>query len=473
MNRQAAKTVMAVVAVCAVALFLRWYYVVTALVDNPFRGDAAQYYSYAWNLLNHHVFSMARPGAELVVPDSYRAPGYPLLLAAWMNFVDDLDLWVGAVVLTQCLLGALTAGMTLLLARFWLPLRWSVAAGLLAAAWPHSITVTQYLLSETLYGFIALLSVLLYGLMLRKQTRTFALAAGLSFGFATLVNPTFLPMLILLPLVALARGDAPKRLLLTFVISASLLPIAWEARNALLPASASASQDRALQTLVIGSWPGFTAAWRESTGLEADSARDIPAAVRDARVNSAKKTLELVDQEQQAILRSPAAGLRDLWSRLAGSPLMYFTWYFFQKPAQFWGWNIQIGQGEIYIFPTMNSPLENMAPLRAMVSACHGVNPVLGMSALLVALITMFRRRPHGSMANGLVASDASVLRAVAWLLAGATAIHSVLQSEPRYAIPYRSFEIALAVTALAWLVAWVRSQRDASLAFIGTSSDE
>src|SRR3954464_138262 len=122
MTRQAAKTVMAVSVVVAVALLLRWYYVVTALVDNPIRGDAAQYYSYAWNLLNHHVFSMAKPGAELVVPDSYRAPGYPLLLAGWMALVDDFDLWVGAVVLTQCILGALTAGMTMLLARFWLPL---------------------------------------------------------------------------------------------------------------------------------------------------------------------------------------------------------------------------------------------------------------------------------------------------------------------------------------------------------------
>src|SRR5678815_1649225 len=177
------------------------------MVVDPIRGDAVQYYSYAWNLLNHHVFSMANPGAELVPPDSYRAPGYPLLLAAWMALVDDFDLWFAGVVLTQCVLGALTAGMTILLARFWLPLGWSVLAGLLAAVWPHSITVTAYPLSETLFGFLAIVSMLLYGLMLKRRTPVVAVSAGLCLGLATLVNPTLLPMVLLLPLIAFWRED--------------------------------------------------------------------------------------------------------------------------------------------------------------------------------------------------------------------------------------------------------------------------
>jgi len=463
MTRHTAKTVAAFVAIVAIAFLLRWYYVVTALVDNPLRGDAGQYYSYAWNLLNHHVFSMASPGAELVIPDSYRAPGYPLLLAGWMALLDNFDLWVAGVVLTQCVLGALTAGMTLLLARFWLPLRWSTAAGLLAALWPHSITVTQYLLSETLYGFVALLSVLMFGLVLGKRTPILAVFAGLCFGFATLVNPTFLPMILLLPLVAVWRGDAPKHLLMTFALCACLLPASWAARNMMLPPAASASQDRALQTLVIGSWPGFTAAWRESIGLEADAARDIPLVDREARMSSAKKALELADREQQAMLRSPVEGLSVLWSRFAESPLLYLKWYLFQKPAMFWGWNIQIGQGELYIFPTMNSPLENDVPLRALVSAFHGLNPVLGVSAMIVALMALIRRQAR---TNGVAAraGTSPQLCAAASLLVGVTAIHTLLQAEPRYSIPYRSFEIALAVTAMAWLVSRIRKIRQADL---------
>jgi hypothetical protein len=456
MNRRSGQIVIVFAGVVAIALFLRWYYVVTAMVVNPMRGDAVQYYYYAWNLLNHHVFSMANPGAALVPPDSYRAPGYPLLLAAWMDLVDDFDLWFAAVILTQCVLGALTAGMTVLLARFWLPLGWSVLAGLLAAVWPHSITVTSYLLGETLFGFLALLSMLLYGLMLKRGTWVAAAAAGLCFGLATLVNPTLLPLVLLLPLVAVWRKDATKRLILTFALCASLLPATWEARNARLPASASASQDRALQTLVIGSWPGFTAAWRESAGLEADMARDIPVAERDARMSSGKQTLEAVEKEQQVMQRSPSEGLALLGNRFLASPLIYLKWYLVQKPSSFWGWDIQIGQGEIYIFPTMNSPLENVAALRALVSACHGLNLLLGIAAMIVATIAIIRRRTPAT-ATG---PGAGVLNAVGWLILGVTTIHTLLQAEPRYSIPYRSFEIALAVTAVAWLVAGIRDRR-------------
>jgi len=456
MNRRSAQIVIVVAGVVAIAFLLRWYYVVTAMVVNPMRGDAIQYYNYAWNVLNHHVFSMASPGAALVPADSYRAPGYPLFLAAWMNLVDDFDLWFAAVILTQCVLGALTAGMTVLLARFWLPLGWSALAGLLAAVWPHSITVTGYLLSETLFGFLALLSMLLYALMLKRGAWVAAAAAGFCFGLATLVNPTLLPLVLLLPLVAVWRKDAAKPLMLTFALCAALLPAVWEARNAGLPASASASQDRALQTLVIGSWPGFTAAWRESAGLEPGIARDIPVAERDARASAGKHTLEAVEQEQQVMQRSPSEGLALLGNRFLASPLTYLKWYLVQKPSSFWGWDIQIGQGEIYIFPTMNSPLENVAALRALVSACHGLNLLLGIAAVIVAVIAIARRRMPATETK----SGAGVLTAVGCLVIAVTTIHTLLQAEPRYSIPYRSFEIALAVTAAAWLVAATRDRR-------------
>jgi hypothetical protein len=39
------------------------------------------------------------------------------------------------------------------------------------------------------------------------------------------------------------------------------------------------------------------------------------------------------------------------------------------------------------------------------------------------------------------------------------TAVHVVLQAEPRYAISYRPVEMLLAVSALAWAIAWLRSR--------------
>lgn len=72
-------------AITLFALILCWYHVSTAIVDGPIRGDAIQYYAYAWNLLHHGIFSKDIPVAASVIPDSYRDPGYPLFLALWMK----------------------------------------------------------------------------------------------------------------------------------------------------------------------------------------------------------------------------------------------------------------------------------------------------------------------------------------------------------------------------------------------------
>jgi hypothetical protein len=49
--------------------------------------------------------------------------------------------------------------------------------------------------------------------------------------------------------------------------------------------------------------------------------------------------------------------------------------------------------------------------------------------------------------------------RVVALAVVYLTALHVVLQAEPRYAIPYRGLEIALAMGAIAWLDGIVRAK--------------
>lgn len=127
------------------ALALRGYYLTTAMVYEPIRGDAVQYHAYAWNLLHHGVFSMAAPGSAQVLGDSFRDPGYPAFLALGMGLFGEFDAWYPAVLLAQGLLGALTVVLLMLAARGWLADRWLVGAGVLMAVWPHSITITSFL----------------------------------------------------------------------------------------------------------------------------------------------------------------------------------------------------------------------------------------------------------------------------------------------------------------------------------------
>src|SRR4029434_10703463 len=108
----------------------------------PVRGDATQYYAYAWNLVHHGIFSKAMPGADSVISDSYRYPGYPLFLAGWMTATGgDEDRWYTAVVCSQAVLGGVAALLLASLCRLWLPASAAVCAGLLAGVWPHSVAM--------------------------------------------------------------------------------------------------------------------------------------------------------------------------------------------------------------------------------------------------------------------------------------------------------------------------------------------
>ena len=68
-----------------------WFRIVAienTVVDHPIRADATEYYLSAYNLVFHGVYTKSRarlddPKAELA-PDSYRSPGLPLVIAAFM-----------------------------------------------------------------------------------------------------------------------------------------------------------------------------------------------------------------------------------------------------------------------------------------------------------------------------------------------------------------------------------------------------
>src|SRR5690606_26790958 len=120
-----------VIAGCTLlALLARLYYVETAVIDGPIRGDAVAYFSYASNLADHGVFSSARPGTgEPLVPDSYRDPGYPFLVAVLMRWLGG-EAWYPTLLQLQAMLGAATVGLALALARRWMTAPWLAAAGI-------------------------------------------------------------------------------------------------------------------------------------------------------------------------------------------------------------------------------------------------------------------------------------------------------------------------------------------------------
>lgn len=425
------------------ALALRWYYVNTALIVDPIRGDALQYYSYAWNLVHHGVFAGTLPGSPVVVPSNFRDPGYPLYLAFWMKLFGDQNLWYGVVVLSQAVLGALTVPLTMQLGRRWLSKRWAAGAGILLAVWPHNIVMASNLLSETLFGFLCAVAVLACVRACERRHIVGAVAAGLCFGLAGLTNAVLLPFGVLLALFLGWRRLIPRRIVIALCVGALLLPGAWAICNLHVPTQAAGqtSTDRALMNLVQGSWPTYHSAWQEMI-------HHNPAG---------RPTLDAINAEYNLLRTSPRAGAHAIIQRLGQHPLDSLAWYTLRKPWVLWAWRIRIGQNDIYVFPAANSPFDTQPAMRALEAICHTINPFLAglaLACLIGALIRFLRHEQNPSQ-------SVTALTTTLLLLVYITLVYSILQTDPRYSIPFRSFEMLLVVTSCSVLSRWVAKLRN------------
>ena len=413
-----------------VALALRVLFFLGTDVVDPFAGDIGSYVAYAWNLVHHQTFSSAAPGSATWPPDAFRGPGYPAFLAAWM-WLGGSDggylLAVGA----QILVSALTVPLAIAWARQWLSRAWALAVGAGVAVWPHSVVFASTLLSETVFAATLLLMLLLAGRARLTAGRGAALAAGAAGGAATLVNPI---AMLFPPLLAAGLWRARRREAAALLLAVHVAMVgAWSLRNATHPGM-TGSWDRAAMNMVQGSWPLYHAAWHARS-----------------REPGARRVMEEMGAEERLLTRHPRAGLVAMRERMDDHPGTYAQWYLLRKPYLLWDWWVAIGWGDVHFLATRASPYENNALFKAMHALCRRANPVLFGLALLAAILALRRGREGDAAAR-------FAWRSAAGLFAYVTVVHVVLQAEPRYSVPYRPVELALAATAAAWL--WATARR-------------
>lgn len=404
------------------ALAVREHYVLVARVADPFVGDVRDYIAAAWNLVHHGVLSTTQPQATTPFPDAYRPPGYPWLLALCMRLGGDG--WYPLTLQVQALLGTATVVLTGLIGRKWLPAPAALAAAALLALWPHHVVASGALLSEVLFGFALSLALYLYA------CERLALA-GIAFGVAALVNP----LVALFPpaLALLHRRCRPKRRLGVFLALFALPVALMLVRDASISPDAGDRPGRLATNLVQGAWPLYHAARNDAV-----LGKPIPISI-----------MRQIDDDARLMDRDPADGLARLGARFARDPGGYARWYLLRKPWLLWEWDIRVGHGGPYFLVVRDSPLQRQPLLRAITDAYRIATPLL---ALL--------------MAAGIVSIGIAVLRgggspaasATALLVVYLTAVHALLQAEPRYANAYRGFE-ALMVIAGA-LALWRASLR-------------
>jgi hypothetical protein len=137
-----------------------------------------------------------------------------------------------------------------------------------------------------------------------------------------------------------------------------------------------------------------------------------------------------------------------VFQRFRSDPWTYVRWYL-SKPLELWGWPIGIGQEDIYVFPTSNSPLSRGGLLTLTTNLCFFLSPFLMLLALAGLVLVL---RPQSTAPAG--------LRAATCLAVLVTVIYCILQADARYATPFRGIQVSLAAFTLSVAIAKLREIR-------------
>ena len=431
------------------AAVLRAAYNSNTIILEPIRADAAYNLVYANNLLEDHTFSKDMSAEP--VPDAYWAPGYPLFLASIIEASDLISAdTYNLILLCQLILGVGTVFLSYLVGVSFLPGYWPILPATLVAISPHLVSTGSYVLTETLFCFLLILSIyVLVGALGSNRSRNWLLA-GLCFALTYLVNPVSLfltPILAaVLGLHVLRKSDGADSVSISRNTLILMLPViivfaAWSLRSVIsVPAGQPTASDRLLTNLTIGLYPDYHEKWRSSI-LEPEKNVVVPG--------------RGVDESYHAFFA-------ELISNVSREPMHMLAWYSLHKPALLWDWDIRTGFGDIYIYRVEQSLYHTSKPAIVSYSLMYAMHKWVLVGAVL-GLVFLFADR-----------SKNAVVPAILYVtLIYVSLVYVITQSEPRYSIPLRPF-LYLCFTYFLWQTTqWVGRFRHRALTSTQTESPQ
>jgi hypothetical protein len=194
--------------------------------------DSGEYVDLANSIWNRHAFTFSTTSPY--IPESFRVPGYPLLIALVHEMFGGGDSF-DAVIYLQILITALSVFLTYLLGMKVSGSKWvGYLAAFLFGFNPNTITFTIGLNSEPLFILIFLLSIYVSLSMFFKEKTRFALS-GLLLGASVLVRciATYVPLCFGVYLLFAREFTVKKKLFLfgIFLLCFVIVLTPWIVRN--------------------------------------------------------------------------------------------------------------------------------------------------------------------------------------------------------------------------------------------------
>jgi 4-amino-4-deoxy-L-arabinose transferase-like glycosyltransferase len=414
----------------ALAMGLRLGMVNNTTITTPLRVDAFDYYSYALNLKYHGTYSLSRFSGKAPEPDAVRAPGYPVFLVPLVDYPPTgFMLW--RISLLQALLDSFSVILALAIFRMIMPEGWALSAALLTAISPHLISASIYLLSETLFTFLMLLSLWLTVKMIQYHRKALAFAAGMLIAAAALTRPTLQFFIIPLAGVLLSGRDRGRHTVLVLALIAGFVLTfsPWLARN-LTAIGSITDSTLTINSIHHGMYPDFRY-------------KDIPESTgRPYRFDPRSKTIS----------DSTESLLNEIRRRFDEEPGRHLQWYLLGKPASLFDWDVLTGIGDINIYPVTASPYFSNPVYTLTHKFMKLVHWPLVILAIIAAVLAWFP-----GFGKQLPKTAHFTVRLLSLLLLYFIALHIVAAPYPRYSIPLRPVIYGLAMLLCSQFYVWLR----------------
>ena len=429
MTLRASALALALIGILLLAFCLRWTSASETRVLIPLRADAGDYFTYAYNLRHKHVYSrdstsLQRPDFR-PAPDATRSPGYPIFLSAFVSGLPDKGM-LDRIVLWQAVLSTATLLFSFLFLRSFLSVFWAGAGALLTALSPHLIVANSYLLTETLFCFLLVLTLCLIGLLGKRPRLLVAAFVGILMAIASLVRPglQYFPIpfgILVLFYFGWRKGSKVAGMV---ILSFALCFSPWVIRNVHTLGFIS-DKTLMINFLHHGMYPDFTY----------------------DRVAESRGFPYRYDPRASEISRDLSSVLKEISRRVEQEPIKNLQWFLIGKPVMFWSWNTVQGAGDAFIYPVSRSPYFQSAFFRWSHHLMHRLHWPLVILASFGCLMAWLPLQRIGMRPEPLF-----VVRVTSLLLIYYTALHMIGAPFPRYSIPLRPFLYGLALF-MPWLL--------------------
>ncbi len=417
------------------SVLIRAYYIKSTVIINPIIADAREYIIYGYNIAFHDTFSKEFPSNN-PSPDSFRSPGYPLFVA--LSFIIGGEKgYYDLLLYSQAVIGGFLSVLTYMAGILFLPFFGAITASVLVTFSPHLISMTSYCLTETLFSFTLLTSVLFFLYAIKKNHFVLFFISAVLCGCSYLVNETFLflPYICVFTFILIQKIYLHKKTsinCIVFIIIFSLFPCMWMVRNSSLSSDAPQGNSRAIATMSHGSYPDFI--------YKTEKYKYLP--YRE-------------DPEQPEFGISLKNFIKILSERIKQRPYDYFVWYSFKKPYYLWSWNILQGQGDVYIYPVTQSLYSISKFVNTTKKIMHTFHPFF--TLLSFSGISLFFFQVRNKNAEKFInVNQIALIFYIIFIYY--TLLYMVFAPWPRYSIPLRPVFYLCAIWTSVNILNWVKN---------------